>query len=158
MRVSTGAPCSGRPCSGRHRSDRGSVMMLLPAGVLIVLLLGSIALDLAHVHLAHQSAQNTLSGVANDAVGMLAEDSYRDGDGYRLDRRAVDELVTQRLTDAQLPGTLVGPVALSTTDTTVELVARIEVPYLFASGMPGVADGAVVTVRATAVVEPAGAP
>ena len=46
-----GAVLSGPGGRGRLRRDRGSVLMLMPAAVLIVLLLGAIAVDLTIVHL-----------------------------------------------------------------------------------------------------------
>lgn len=53
-----------------HRSGtRGSVLMLMPAAVLIVLLLGAIAVDSAVVYLRQRQAYNVAFDAANDAVG-----------------------------------------------------------------------------------------
>ena len=52
-----------------RRSARGSVLMLMPAAVLIVLLLGAIAVDSAIVYLGQRQAYNVAFDAANDAAG-----------------------------------------------------------------------------------------
>jgi len=49
--------------------ERGSVLMLMPAAVLIVLLLGAIAVDSAIVYLRQRQAYNVAFDAANDAAG-----------------------------------------------------------------------------------------
>ena len=49
--------------------DRGSVLMLMPAAVLIVLLLGAIAIDSAIVYLGQRQAYDVAFDAANDAAG-----------------------------------------------------------------------------------------
>lgn len=61
-----------RPVStvpARARGARGSVLMLMPVAVLIVLLLGAIAVDSAIVYLGQRQARNVAFDAANDAAG-----------------------------------------------------------------------------------------
>lgn len=51
------------------RSSRGSVLMLMPAAVVIVLLLGAIAVDSAILYLEQRQAYNVAFDAANDAAG-----------------------------------------------------------------------------------------
>jgi hypothetical protein len=53
----------------RGRGTRGSVLMLMPAAVLIVLMLGAIAVDSAIVYLRQRQAYNVAFDAANDAAG-----------------------------------------------------------------------------------------
>lgn len=53
----------------RLRRERGSVLMLMPAAVLIVLLLGAVAVDSAIVYLKQRQAYNVAFDAANDAAG-----------------------------------------------------------------------------------------
>lgn len=53
----------------RYRADRASVLMLMPAAILIVLLLGAIAVDSAIVYLEQRQAYNVAFDAANDAAG-----------------------------------------------------------------------------------------
>lgn len=53
----------------RASGDRGSVLMLMPAAVLVVLLLGAIAIDSAIVYLGQRQAHDIAFDAANDAAG-----------------------------------------------------------------------------------------
>ena len=55
--------------AGRRRGQRGSVLMVMPAAVLIVLLLGAIAVDSAVVYLRQRQAYDVAAAAANDAAG-----------------------------------------------------------------------------------------
>ena len=66
-------------------SDRGSALLLVPAGVLIVALLASIAIDSTAAFLAQREAQAAASSLANDLVSLgLDESSLRHHGSYRL--------------------------------------------------------------------------
>lgn len=58
-----------RRATSARRHERGSVLMLMPAAVLIVLLLGAIAVDSAIVYLGQRQAYNVAFDAANDAAG-----------------------------------------------------------------------------------------
>ena len=58
-----------RRATSTRRHERGSVLMLMPAAVLIVLLLGAIAVDSAIVYLGQRQAYNVAFDAANDAAG-----------------------------------------------------------------------------------------
>jgi Flp pilus assembly protein TadG len=51
------------------RGQRGSVLMLMPAAVVIMLLLGALAVDSAIVYLEQRQAYNVAFDAANDAAG-----------------------------------------------------------------------------------------
>ena len=48
--------------------ERGSALMLMPAGLLIVLVLASIAVDMSLVHLRKRQAFELAAAAANDAA------------------------------------------------------------------------------------------
>ncbi|MCY3584358.1 MAG: hypothetical protein F4Y76_05180 [Acidimicrobiales bacterium] len=66
-------------------SERGSALLLVPAGVLIVALLASVAVDSTAAFLAQREAQAAASSLANDLVSLaLDESSLRYHGSYRL--------------------------------------------------------------------------
>jgi Tfp pilus assembly protein PilX len=69
----------------RTRSDRGSVLLLVPAGILIVVALGAMAVNAAVIFQGERRAANIANSVAND-LATLALDSahFRDAGAYRL--------------------------------------------------------------------------
>jgi hypothetical protein len=130
--------------------------MLMPAGVLVVLLLGSIAFDLSLVFLRQRQASSVAVDVANDlATAAFDEATYRSEGEYRLDAdRAVD--LGRALVAASDVGAEVEEVDIEVlgVDTVVVRVV-VGVDYLFAKAIPGASDGTAVTATATAVaVEP----
>lgn len=68
-----------------RRSERGSVMMLFPVAVMIVLLLGALVVDAAIVYLAQRHAHGVALDAANDATG-----AGLDGGAFRRGSIEVD--------------------------------------------------------------------
>lgn len=126
----------------------GSILMLMPAAVLILVLLGAVAVDRAVVFGAQRELVASAEAAANDgaAAGVHLEDLRNRGrlrlDPVRIDRvvraaaRTVEDLVAVRW---DLDGTT--------------LVVRLErrVGLVFAKGVPGAAR--TVVVRAVARAE-----
>lgn len=135
----------------RGDADRASVLMLMPAGALIVLLLGAISFDLSLLFLRQRQASSVAVDVANDLASVAFDEGRFRRDGtFELDPDRADEL-GRRLVDASdlagriddLEVTVIGP-------DEVEVVIEVQVDYVFARAIPGAADGTTVTARATA--------
>jgi hypothetical protein len=77
-----------------RRSDAGSVMMLVPAGFLVLLMLAAITFDFAHAYLAQREVANVAESVANDAVTYAVDQGVlRAGGGVVLSQDRVDRIV-----------------------------------------------------------------
>jgi Flp pilus assembly protein TadG len=138
-----------------RRTDRGSVLMLMPAAVLIVLLLGAIAVDLTVVHMRQRAAISAAGSAANDAVTYgLDQAALRRGDGYRLDPDRVARAVAESIESQGLSADLVAPPEVTEPGPgTVTVVLRIRVGYIFAKALPHGPRATTVTATATASVE-----
>jgi hypothetical protein len=138
----------------RCRRDRGSALMLMPAGVLIVLLLGAITVDLTYVRVAQRELIAAAGDAANDAVTYgMDEARLRRGDGYALDERRVRDAVVDSLAAKGLLDELAEPPTVTVdADGTVEVVLTRVVPHVFGRALPAVED-AVVRGRGAARVE-----
>src|SRR5438552_16034305 len=65
-----------------ERGQRGSVLILVPAGVLVLMILGAICVDFSIAYLAQRQLQDAASAAVNDAAGAgLDEARLRVGDG-----------------------------------------------------------------------------
>lgn len=122
---------------GTHR-DRGSVMMLFPAAVMIVLLMGALVVDSAIVYLAQRHAHGLALDAANDAAGAgLDGTAFRDGeivvDADRVRAIAVDSIQAARADGVELLDVSV------TADGVVTVTVRYEVKRLFGVAF-GLAD------------------
>jgi hypothetical protein len=129
--------------------------MLMPAGVLVVLLLGAIAFDLSLVFVRQRQASSLAVDVANDlATAALDEEGFRRDGEFVLDPERATQLGGDlvRLSDL---GDLVEDVEVEVAgpdEVTVRVVVQVD--YVFARAIPGAADGTTVTASATAVATP----
>jgi hypothetical protein len=143
------------PMFSRRRSDeRGSVLILMPCAVLIVIILGAIAVDLAAVRLGQRDLQAAATDAANDAVTAgLDEWAFRIGAGYRLDPSLVNNAALRAIGSKGLLGVLdAAPEVTINLDGSVSVRLRQRVPHIFGRAIPGTADDTVVNAVATAHV------
>ena len=137
----------------RRARDRGSVLMLMPAAVLIVILLGSIAVDFAVVFLGQRDLGTAAAAAANDAATYgLDEAAFRRGEGYQFRR---DQVSTAVLAVLQTRGLCDDDVATTVEVDGFTVIVRMEreVDYIFAKAIPGVDHRAPVSVTERAEAE-----
>lgn len=77
----------------RLRAEDGNTLLLMPAGVLILMVLGAIAADFAIVFQADRELNDVASGLANDAAGLLDEAAFYTGGDIVVDEARVAALV-----------------------------------------------------------------
>lgn len=138
--------------SHRLRSDGGSSLLLFPAAVMIVLVLGAIAVDLSVVHLAKRQVLDLAASAANDAVTAgLDQTTFRTTGDYVIDPGLAADAVERSVAANDPTGrttivaVTVGP---GPDQVTVELAAPAD--PVFASALPNSPGPAQVTGRATA--------
>ena len=135
-------------------NDRGSALLLIPAAVLIVVLLGSLAVDSAIVFTAQRQLADAAAAAANDAVTAgLAEDAFYRCEGVRLNPERVREVVVASL-EARAADIVDAVQSVSTGHDaagvpTVTVHVEGSVTPLFAPALPG--GGTMRTVEARAV-------
>jgi uncharacterized membrane protein len=137
----------------KRRPDRGSVLMLLPACVLVVIVLASIAVDMAMVHLRQREALDLAASAANDAVTAGADPDRLRAGGFDLDAGAVQATVDRAIAASDLAPHLAGRPTVRIAGDTVEVSLTVEADYLFTGALPGTPEGTTVhaTASATAV-------
>ena len=128
--------------------------MLMPAAVLAVLVLASIAVDLAVVHLRQRQAFDLAAGAANDAVTAGVDHVGLRRGVYRLDPGQVEDVVRRHIAASQLADHLAGVPEVRVAGDTVEVVLAIEADYVFSGVIPGAPDRTVVTAAASAAAMP----
>jgi hypothetical protein len=139
----------------RAGRDRASVLMLMPAGVLVVLLLGAIAFDLSVVFLRQRQASSLAVDVANDlATAALDEEAFRADGRYRLDPSRAEELADSLVHASDLGDEVIELDVTVPTPDSVEIHVVVAVDYVFAKAIPGTRDGTTVEATATAAAVP----
>jgi uncharacterized membrane protein len=129
--------------------------MLMPAGVLVVLLLGAISFDLSLVFLRQRQASSVAVDVANDLVSAaFDEEVFRASGTFELDPDLADRIGRSLVDDSDLGGDVVAFAVDVLGADSVQVTLTVRVDYVFAKAIPGAADGTTVTARATAVAAP----
>ncbi len=136
-----------------QRDDRASVLMLAPAGVLIVLIMASIAVDMSLVQLRQRQAHDLAAGAANDAATAAADQGELRAGRYQVDPGAASALVDRIVSASELAPEVVGSPVVRVTDEGVEVEISLYADYIFAGVIPGTPDGATVTATASATAD-----
>jgi hypothetical protein len=140
--------------TGRAAGDRASTLMLMPAGLLVVLILASIAIDMAIVQLRQRQAHDLASAAANDAATAAADQVALRQGTYVVDGDVADDVVARVVGASELAPMVVGTPDVTVTGDGVQVVLELRADYIFAGVMPGAPDGT--TVRATSTGRAAG--
>lgn len=119
------------PAVGRHRGEAGSALMLFPAAVLILFLLGSIAVDAAVLHLRQRELVTAAQGAAQDAATYAVDDAALRRGEWQLDPSRAQRAASEALEVAGTAAVLDGPpeVLVDGDRVTVVLRARAEVVF-----------------------------
>lgn len=137
----------------RSPDERGSVLMLVPAGVLIVFVLASIAVDMSLVHLRKRQAFDLASAAANDAATAGADQAALRSGSYVIEPGSARTVVADVVGASELAPHLAAPPSVTVTAEGVSVEITLEADYIFAGVVPGAPDGTVVAASATAVAE-----
>lgn len=133
-----------------RRRDRGSVLVLMPAGVLVVLILASLAVDMSVVHLRKRQALDLAASAANDAATGGADAADLRSGTFRLDAATARQVVLRTVAASELAPDLAAEPVVTVSATGVEVTLAVEADYVFAGAIPGGPDGVVVTATAAA--------
>ena len=156
-------PLPGRPGGPSELSsgivnrdrDRGTTLLFFPAALLVMVVLASITVDFARLHLGQRQADDLAAATANDAVTVgLDETAIRSGAGYRLDVSRVDAVVAGHLAGADR-STLRGVTARGSVQgaRSVTVTVAAHVPLAFAHAVPGTPASVGIRARATATAQ-----
>ena len=125
--------------------------MLMPAGLLIVLVLASIAVDMSLVHLRKRQAFELAAAAANDAAtGGVDQGRLRTTHDYVLDPERTRAVVEDVVAASELAPQMARPPVVTVTAVGVRVELVLEADYIFADVVPGAPDGTEVTASATA--------
>lgn len=133
----------------RARSDRASVLMLMPAAILIVFLLGAIAVDSAIVYLEQRRAYNVAFDAANDAAGAgLDRDLVRSTGRFVYDPERVRAIAAATVAASEADDLALVSTRIEVD--VVEVVVDVRVQRLFGQAFGGRSGE---TIRVTARAE-----
>jgi len=131
--------------------DAGSALMLLPAAVLVMVVLGALVVDQAHIFLAQRQLASAAQAAATDAVSQLDSAAFYRTGAVALDPTAADRVAVGSVADQSLDGLqLEGPPMVVVVGRQVCVALTARVPAIFGRAIPGFGAPTIVTARSTA--------
>ena len=138
-------------------TERGSVLLLFPAGVLIVVVLAAMAVDTSIAFLGERELAAAVAAAANDAATeAISDEAFYGGGRLELDGAEVERVAEERVrnsVDAGRHRELAVRATVLRASGGCEWSLRVEasatVGYLFAAALPGGPDEARVDSAAT---------
>ena len=141
-----------------RRRDSGSVLALVPAGFLVLILLGALAVDSAVTYLGQQQLHDALTAAANDAAGAAIDNAAFYGSGRVVIDGTEAETVVCQSVGAQHFSQLHGVrVWVTTNGPDISVEGRATVDAVFGRALPGFGTRTV-TARVDAIAETASGP
>ena len=132
---------------------RGSVLMLMPAGLLIVFVLGSLSIEYATVSMRQRALYNAGDAAANDAATYAIDRSILRSSGeVVLDPNLVEQAVGRSLAAQGIELVTAPLIEVSADGKTIHLELVQHVPFVIARALPGT-DGTVIraNIRVTTI-------
>lgn len=106
----------------RSRGDRGTVLLLFPAAVMIMVVMGALVIDTGVVHLRGRELQAVAQSAANDTLAALDVEALRRGEGIVIDADRARTIVGDAVAAGPLPGA-----RLVAIDVGTDAAARLEI-------------------------------
>lgn len=134
--------------------DRGSVLLLMPAAVLVFLVLGALSVDFAGAFASERQLANAAAAAANDAAAAAVDLShlYETGEVRLVPQRA-QEIAARSITRSGLGRLSVRLAAVEVSGRRVTVTVTGRAPFVLAKAVPGGPDGMDVSASSTATAE-----
>lgn len=141
-------------------NDRGSALMLVPAGVLVLIVLAAIAVDSSVLLLGQRELANATAAAANDAATLAIDvDRLRRDDCLEVvDERAYEVAVAAALVQTDAVEVDPSDVIVTVSDLEVRVQMSGTVEHIFAKAIPGSRRTSRVSAASTAELRTAGRP
>lgn len=149
-----------QPVPPDRRTERGSVLLLVPAAVLVLFVLGAIAVDAAVVFLAQRELGSATAAAANDAAAAaFAEAPFYERGRVELDLARARYVAAESLAARASTGlALIGEPDVRIVGRQICVTAEARVPRIFGGAIPGAADPPIVRAQSSATLAGQGDP
>ena len=136
--------------------ERGSVLLLFPVGVLIVVVLAAVAVDSSIAFLGERELSGAVTAAANDAADALSDPAFYRSGSVQPDPGEAEQVAEDRVRSSldasryhhlSVQARVLSPPG-GGCSWTIEVTASATVRYLFAPALPGGPDEAHVDARA----------
>lgn len=131
--------CSPPPDRGGPR-ERGTVLLLFPSSVVVILVLAAIVLDFGLAHVRIQELRAVAASAANDAIGGLDADALRTTGDIVFDLDIAENLAEAAVAAGPLPDAEVESVSITRDAQNrweIAVTVSVTVEHAIAPALPG---------------------
>lgn len=151
-------PVAQRWAHRRRSEDRGSVLVLVPAGFLVLIVLAALAVDSAVAYLGQQQLHDALAAAATDSVTAGLDNGAFYGQGrLTLDIRTTELSVCESLAAQNVSGLHDLQVWMAVDGDAIRLEGRARVEEVFGRALPGQSQRSVSAAASAVAVNGPGA-
>ncbi|MEE9416608.1 MAG: pilus assembly protein TadG-related protein [Acidimicrobiales bacterium] len=120
-------------------TDRGTVLVFMPAAVLILMILGALAVDFTAVHLRQRELENAADAAANDAAAAAVDSpGLRDDGEVLIDRQLAASVIVASVGARNLDDATIDGANIVDNEITVSLSMHVEYIFARAFGLDGI--------------------
>lgn len=131
--------------------EDGSALILVPAAVLIVVMLGAIAVDSGAAFFAQRELAQAAQTAAEDATRTIQPGAFYNGGHVILEATMADQVATAAVKAQDMRGLqLDGPASVQVSGAQVCVSLTARVPLVFGKAIPGIKAFFAVTAHSTA--------
>lgn len=143
------------PTNRSSVSERGTVLLMFPAAVMIMLVLGAIVLDVGLSQVRARELQAVADSAANDTLAALDIAALRSGLPLTLNPARARAIVAESVASGPLPESVVESIAIGHNgggQITVDVRLRLRVDLMIAPALPGGITSTLITRTGRVVV------
>ncbi len=109
-----------------NRHNQGSVLLLFPAALLVMVVLGAMVIDVGLVTLRGRELQAVAASAANDSLAALDEAVLRRSGSVTINQAQAQDIVATAVASGSLPQARIVKIVVSDLQITVTLALDVE--------------------------------
>ena len=109
-----------------HRNDRGTILLLFPAALLAMVVLGAMVIDVGYTTVRGRELQAVAASAANDSLAALDEQVLRTNGTVELNQTKARQIVAAAIARGPLPQARIVNVGIDGLNITVSLQLDVE--------------------------------
>jgi type II secretory pathway pseudopilin PulG len=123
--------------------ERGTILLIFPAAVLVMFLLGAIVIDVALTQVRGRELEAVAGSAANDALAALDVAALREGRGVVIDEGTARARVAAAVANGPLPQAVTEQVTISVDPqgrTVIAVTLRLDVELVMAPAVGSIGE------------------
>ncbi len=136
------------PATDRIDKERGTVLLLFPTAIFVVVVMGAIAVDVSLSRVRANELGSVAASAANDALASIDVPALRNGEGFTFDYAKAVDIVKSSVRAGPLPKANVTAVTIDRDPqgrSRISVTLTLVVDFVIAQALPGGLNSTTIT-------------